>query len=104
MHCGQPLLIFYVCLNQILVFFQTVIEGFDPDKFRQVNQHQPPLHQNVHSPVLSKKSSRVFRHQNATDNSETGFDHHQLIPGAVPTYDMSEKQLLAALEQELGVL
>merc|ERR1719295_2204218 len=98
MHCGQPLSMFLL-VTWNLFSFQTVIEGFDPDKFRQVNQHhQPPLHQSVHSPVLSKKSSRVFRHQNATDNSETGFDHHQLIPGAVPTYDMSEKQLLAAAE------
>ena len=71
--------------------FQTVIEGFDPDKFRQVNQQQQSVK------VASSRGGAGSR------QTTEKFDH-QLIPGAVPTYDMSEKQLLASLEQELGVL
>ena len=73
--------------------FQTVIEGFDPDKFRQVNQQQQSV----------KVASNSIRGGGNRQRTTEKFDH-QLIPGAVPTYDMSEKQLLASLEQELGVL
>ena len=68
-----------------------MIEGFDPDKFRKVNQQKEQQRQQ-RPPKLSSRSQRLEEID------------HQLIPGAVPTYDMSEKQLLAALEQGLGVL
>ena len=70
-----------------------MIEGFDPDKFRQVNQQQQQ------SVKVAGNSSRGGGNRQTAEKID-----HQLIPGAVPTYDMSEKQLLASLEQELGVL
>lgn len=78
-----------------------MIDGFDPDKFRKVNKD-------------SKKDSgiRVERQFGSASSSESlgiersNNNHYQNafeMPG-VPSYDNSEKQLLASLEQELGVL
>ena len=71
-----------------------MIEGFDPDKFRKVNQQG----RQQSAEIKVGGGSRVAN-RNQTEQID-----HRLIPGAVPTYDMSEKQLLASLEQELGVL
>ena len=74
--------------------FQTVIDGFDPDKFRQVNKTTAAVAASASSnrPTLDRSFSAL--------GSSTEMD----VPGAVPTYDRAEQKLIASLEQELGVL
>ena len=75
--------------------FQTVIDGFDPDKFRQVNKTTAAVAASAASnrrPTLDRSFSAL--------GSSTEMD----VPGAVPTYDRAEQKLIASLEQELGVL
>ena len=72
-----------------------MIDGFDPDKFRQVNNKTTPAAAtNVSSnrPNLDRSFSAL------------GSSSEMDMPGAVPTYDRAEQKLIASLEQELGVL
>ena len=67
-----------------------MIDGFDADKFRKVNNRSdfsqaPPV--SVMS--VNKPSAPLAVHAEEK---------------VVPTYDMKEQQLLQSLEQELGVL
>jgi len=70
---------------------QTVIDGFDPDKFRKANkagQNKQPTSATANS--FSRQDSLIGR----------GAVTSQMdMPGAVPTYDQSELQIMA----ELGV-
>ena len=69
-----------------------MIDGFDPDKFRKVNSKAQNTFEGI----------SVERKTFGAPMSDMDFQESQM-PG-VPTYDNGEKQLLAALEQELGVL
>ena len=72
-----------------------MIDGFDPDKFRQVNtkgnrtEQMFHVQRTIHSPPSATLETSMFQQGD--------------IPG-VPTYDKSERQLLATLEQELSAL
>ena len=76
-------------------YLQTVIDGFDPDKFRKVNSKARSsdstfhIERQIRSPPSTTLETRVLQ---ASD-----------MPG-VPNYDQGERQLLASLEHELGVL
>lgn len=89
------------------MFFQTVIDGFDPDKFRKVNKDSKKDDYDAGIRVerqfgsASSNESLPNQHQSRR-RSSSHFDAYEM-PG-VPSYDNSEKQLLASLEQELGVL
>ena len=81
-----------------------MIDGFDPDKFRKVNKDKK------NSPQDSGiRIERQFGSASSSDSSGGGRFHKPTriatieMPG-VPSYDNTEKQLLASLEQELGVL
>ncbi len=65
---------------------QTVIDGFDPDKFRQVNKA---------SGTKTNNSSQFGAIEGTVATTEVE------VPGSVPTYDPSEQQLIASLEREL---
>ena len=79
--------------NSFHDIFQTVIDGFDPDKFRQVNNKTTTAaNPSSNRPNLDRSFSVL--------GSSTEMD----MPGAVPTYDRAEQKLIASLEQELGVL
>ena len=81
-----------------------MIDGFDPDKFRKVNKDK-------NSPQDS--GIRIERQFGSASSSDSGIRMGATnkptrmttieMPG-VPSYDTNEKQLLASLEQELGVL
>lgn len=81
-----------------------MIDGFDPDKFRKVNKDK-------NSPQDS--GIRIERQFGSASSSDSGIrmgagtSNARMttieMPG-VPSYDNTEKQLLASLEQELGVL
>ena len=81
-----------------------MIDGFDPDKFRKVNKGK-----NGQDFDPGIQISRQFGSASSSDSSRvaTAKTHQHIetiqMPG-VPAYDNSEKQLLASLEQELGVL
>ena len=81
--------------NRITLLFQTVIDGFDPDKFRKVNARPNPKDQ-------SFQIERQFKSPPSTTLQTSTFQHSDM-PG-VPTYDKSERQLLATLEHELSAL
>ena len=73
-----------------------MIDGFDPDKFRKVNSkanktNDPSFHvkRHIQSPPSFSLQTSTFQESD--------------MPG-VPSYDKSEKQLLATLEQELSAL
>ena len=72
-----------------------MIDGFDPDKFRKVNAKNNTSDQSFHI-------ERRIKSPPSTTLQTTTFQQSD-IPG-VPTYDKGERQLLASLEQELGVL
>lgn len=76
-----------------LFSFQTVIDGFDPDKFRKVNSKPTNAGTSNSAPTVS-----IGR--NDFGSSTASMD----VPGAVPTYDTTEQQLLASIEHELGVI
>jgi hypothetical protein len=69
-----------------------VINGFDPDKFRRVNNKNVPSFDS---------DIRIERRIQSPAGST--FQMPASMPG-VPSYDPTEKQLLATIEQELGVL
>ncbi len=86
-----------------------MIDGFDPDKFRQVNK-QPSKPGGV---GLTRSTSLqggnpgggVSAFSLSTDPDHgVGRTADMDVPGAVPTYDRAEQKLIASLEQELGVL
>ena len=72
-----------------------MIDGFDPDKYRQVNtkvnrtEQMFHVQRTIHSPPSTTLETSTFQPSD--------------MPG-VPTYDKSERQLLATLEQELSAL
>ena len=72
-----------------------MIDGFDPDKFRQVNTKENRTEQMFHvqRTIQSPPSATL----------ETSTFQQSDMPG-VPTYDKSERQLLATLEQGLSAL
>ena len=75
-----------------------MIDGFDPDKFRQVNNRTTAAPAATTANVSSNRPNldRSF--------SALGSSTEMDMPGAVPTYDRAEQKLIASLEQELGVL
>ena len=73
-----------------------MIDGFDPDKFRQVNNKTTAP---AATSTVSSNRPNLDRSFSALGGS-TEMD----MPGAVPTYDRAEQKLIASLEQELGVL
>lgn len=75
---------------------KTVIDGFDPDKFRQVNNRTTAA---AAATTVSSNRPNLDRSFSVLGSS-TEMD----MPGAVPTYDRAEQKLIASLEQELGVL
>ena len=93
-----------------------MIDGFDPDKFRKVNKgskKEEDFDSGIHverkfGSASSKNSSNNGWNGNGRNGSGNEPKTHQIatmqMPGVVPSYDNSEKQLLASLEQELGVL
>jgi hypothetical protein len=78
--------------NVFYLFFQTVINGFDPDKFRRVNNKNGPSF-----------DSEIRIERRIQSPASASFQIPASMPG-VPSYDPTEKQLLATIEQELGVL
>ena len=77
-----------------------MIDGFDPDKFRKVNKTNKAA-------AATSSNHPGFAASNATSaaSASRSLDMSAALPpGAVPTYDRSEQQLLASLEQELGVI
>lgn len=90
----------------ILFIFQTVIDGFDPDKFRKVNKNgledgTGGLPLAAKAPALPRPPEQSFQRQPIPQQP---FQHSQVDVAVVPTYDRTEQQLLQTLEQELGVL
>ena len=79
---------------------QTVIDGFDPDKFRKVNTKVGTAASSSYQDSQLTVDRKYFSQSHFT--RDTGLEREEM-PG-VPTYDKGERQLLAALEQELGVL
>ena len=82
------------------IYFQTVIDGFDPAKFREANNKDSKKHG-----TNADNGIRVERQFGSATSSESRGARLTTVemPG-VPSYDRTEKQLLASLEQELGVL
>ena len=80
-----------------------MIDGFDPDKFRKVNKDSKK-NNNYDSGIHVE---RQFGSASSSSGSSSRGTEVQIptmeMPG-VPSYDNSERQLLASLEQELGVL
>lgn len=72
-----------------------MIDGFDPDKFRKVNSK-------ANSNEQPFQIERQFKSPPSTTLQTSTFQHSDM-PG-VPTYDKSERQLLATLEHELSAL
>ena len=85
-------------LDQLTIKYlklQTVIDGFDPDKFRKVNSKMNSSDQTYHVERQVKSPPSATLQTSTFQQSD--------MPG-VPTYDKSERQLLATLEQELSAL
>lgn len=101
-----------------MFMLQTVIDGFDAEKFRKVNSKP------VTAPSAPKETFWTQRlpQRSAAARDDGGIFVERVrignpsisavagkmggaltVPG-VPSYDKSERQLLATLEQELGVL
>ena len=80
-----------------------MIDGFDPDKFRKVNKDSKK--NNKYDSGIHVE--RQFGSASSSSGSSSRGTEVQIptmeMPG-VPSYDNSERQLLASLEQELGVL
>ena len=79
-------------LKHIIFSFQTVINGFDPEKFRKVNNKN-----------ISGFDSEIRIERRIQSPATSLFQMPTNMPG-VPSYDPTEKQLLANIERELGVL
>ena len=77
-----------------------MIDGFDPDKFRKANKDRKN-----DSGICIERQFGGGNGSSSSRESSSGASRMTTIemPG-VPSYDNSEKQLLASLEQELGVL
>ena len=77
-----------------------MIDGFDPAKFREAN--------NKDSKKLGANADNGIRVErqfgSATSSESRGARLTTVEMPGVPSYDRTEKQLLASLEQELGVL
>ena len=82
-----------------------MIDGFDPAKFRQANNKKESKGGNFGNPDNGIQVERQFG--SASSNESRGARMQRMatieMPG-VPSYDRTEKQLLASLEHELGVL
>ncbi len=88
-----------------------MIDGFDPDKFKKVNNkgggndNMVPLKKNtVADPDLRIERKIDSANSNRQLSADEPMMRFQEMPGAVPSYDRGERQLLATLEQELGVI
>ena len=86
-----------------------MIDGFDPDKFRQVNRRGGGGGgvTGVGASTTSDYSlpPPVSQFGSITSNVGTSATlNEDMMPGSVPTYDSTEKQMLASLERELGVI
>ena len=86
--------------NSLCLKLQTVIDGFDPAKFRQANNKKESKGGNI--PDNGIRVERQFG--SASSNESRGARMATIEMPGVPSYDRTEKQLLASLEQELGVL
>ena len=80
-----------------------MIDGFDPAKFREANNKNSK--KNPQIPDNGIRVERTFGSASSVESRNLGATRLTTIemPG-VPSYDKTEKQLLASLEQELGVL
>jgi len=81
---------------------QTVIDGFDPDKFRKVNKDSKKNNNYDSGIHVERQFNSSASSTGSSSRGATEIPSIQM-PG-VPSYDNSERQLLASLEQELGVL
>ena len=88
--------------NEIIKIFQTVIDGFDPDKFRKVNKDSKKNNNYDSGIHVERQFNSSASSTGSSSRGATEIPTMQM-PG-VPSYDNSERQLLASLEQELGVL
>ena len=88
--------------NEIIKIFQTVIDGFDPDKFRKVNKDSKKNNNYDSGIHVERQFNSSASSTGSSSRGATEIPSMQM-PG-VPSYDNSERQLLASLEQELGVL
>ena len=79
-----------------------MIDGFDPAKFRQANNKRESKAGNIGNPDNGIRVERQFG--SASSNESRGARMATIEMPGVPSYDRTEKQLLASLEQELGVL
>ncbi|TRY71017.1 hypothetical protein TCAL_10834 [Tigriopus californicus] len=75
---------------------KTVIEGFDPDRFRKANKGSTNVPSERKSSYSSPGPQRPFQ---GSAVRQTSMD----IPGVIPTYDRTEQNMLASLEHELGL-
>ena len=104
-----------------LFFLKAVIDGFDPDKFRKVNKGGGGgVQDRSHAPATASSGAGAggggggaagFGPRSFGDGgrgrmgaSAAAAEQQMDMPGAVPTYDRSEQQLMASLERELGVM
>ena len=89
-----------------------MIDGFDPDKFRKVNKDAKKAQDNdsgirierQFGSASSSDSIPALRRGVGAGTQRRLSNYGSMEMPGVPTYDNSEKQLLASLEQELGVL
>jgi len=92
--------------NEDWNYQQTVIDGFDPDKFRKVNKDSKNS-SNYDTGIHVERQFNSSASSNGSSSTRSGRGATEIptmeMPG-VPSYDNSERQLLASLEQELGVL
>ena len=77
-----------------------MIDGFDPDKFRKVNKDSKS---NTDSGIHVERKFNSSASSTGSSSRGAAEIPTMEMPG-VPSYDNSERQLLASLEQELGVL
>ena len=79
-----------------------MIDGFDPDKFRKVNKDSKKNNNYDSGIHVERQFNSSASSTGSSSRGATEIPSMQM-PG-VPSYDNSERQLLASLEQELGVL
>ena len=88
-----------------------MIEGFDPDRFRKANRGgggggvgHPDGPASFHHRGSQNNNVRNLAYGSSSQNSAALERSQEVdIPGVIPTYDRSEQQIIAALEQELGI-
>ena len=91
-----------------------MIEGFDPDRFRKANKGgggggggglgHPDGPASFHHRGSQNNNARNLAYGSSSQHSAALERSQEVdIPGVIPTYDRSEQQIIAALEQELGI-